>query len=130
MDPIREILHVHVDNKVSLERPVPKERVMTFQTYIAGPVPQLILPHSPKRVGAQIVVLGVIGTNSNVLLGKSEGDVSTALAATGDVYQGAGMTLPPSNQPMPLDGTTEVWMAAIGAGTAPLVSVMRIVEKD
>lgn len=104
--------------------PAPKERVSIFNTFQAG-TPQMILPHSPKRIHAEILVQGIVGTNAAIYLTSTQGDAQQVTA--GENYGGGAFIQPGFRLELPT--TSEVWMVAIG-GTPSFVTVIQVIERD
>jgi hypothetical protein len=93
------------------------------KTYLASATaPEGILGRSEGRLRATIAVLGTLPTNSQVVLCDNEADAGNALrwTQTGTL---AGAVLQPG-QVVDIRHHDEVWLAAVGAGTPPLVSVI------
>jgi hypothetical protein len=98
------------------------------KTYLASTaVPESILGRSQGRTRATIAVLGTLPTNSMVVLCDNEADAGNALRWTQNGTL-AGAVLQPG-QVVDIRHQDEVWLAAVGAGTPPLVSVIAEFER-
>lgn len=124
LDTIKEVLHVHIVSDATKTPPLPKERVTIPKSYQSGPVPQLMLPHSPNRIRAEVYVQGVVGTNASVFLTSSNSDGDSVIA--GQVNTPAAQIQPGFR--MVILGTTEVWLTALAA-QPPIVSVIEVIER-
>jgi hypothetical protein len=100
-----------------------KETYTIVKTYQAGPIPESILPQSAKRCSYFITVLGVVGTNGNVVLANSYADAQQVSA----IYYASGAQLPANTQ-VSGKGQTEMWLVSPFAN-APLVSVVSEYER-
>jgi hypothetical protein len=106
-------------------KPEPAQRKfvnVTHKTYLPGTTPELILPRSAGRRCATITVMGVLPTNSNVVLADNNADAQAAVtyATPGTM---AGAVLQPGMF-IRLTHNDEVWLVKFGAGTAAVVGVI------
>lgn len=118
-------VHIIRDDVSRAATPAREKVNVVSKTYLAGTVPELILPRTIKRTHAVVSVLGVVGTAGNVVLCDNEADAVAAAVYSGSVVATIpGVALQPGQQ-IDLYHNEEVWLARLGAtGTAPLVSVV------
>lgn len=123
------IIKVHMVRDDTKTPPPPHkgkpEHYVIMNTYQAGTSPELILPHSPKRVRYWIYGLGIIGTNGCFVLATSEGNAQQA--NTNAVPLRSNALLPPSGS-FHANSQNEVWLVS-PYGTPPLVSVIAEYER-
>lgn len=99
------------------------------KTYLASASqPETILPRTEFRRQAIISVIGVVATNSNILLTSSLADALTAIRSASYGQSMAGTILQPGMQ-VRINHQDETWLITVGTGTAPLVSVEAEVER-
>jgi len=108
----------------SLETPKLKDRTSTYRTIQTATTPDSICGHAPNRMETVITVLGVVGTNSLIVIGDSQGALNGFV--NGGV--GNGMVLQPG-QSVRIHNTDQMYIMAFGTGTAPLVSIMQTFER-
>lgn len=112
-----------VGSDVELSPTPRKFRNVTHKSYLPGTTPELILPRSAGRRCATITVMGVVPTNSNIVLCDNEADAGAATTYATAVGTMPGSVLQPGMF-ITVEHNDEVWLAKFGAGTAALVGVI------
>lgn len=122
-------VHIVADDTktVQLERKVFTDSVP--HTYLSSAIPQLILPRTTDRTQANIMILGVLPTNSFIILTDSEADASAAAIYYATELGGGGGAMMQPGMAIQINHDDEVWMVAVGTGTPPLVSVIGEYER-